>query len=314
MSLSSRRSLMFAAGALLLPLNTRPASATHARWFPSRRRPPGLQQRRLNVNGYQIAVYEGGAGPAVMLLHGIPDSAAGWREQIEPLVSAGYRIIAPDLLGAGESEIAPGVAPYTRPKQVAMTLAVIDSLGVATLHALIGHDRGAGTAWAFAAAHPTRLERLVVLSVGHPDSLHAAMDIRQRERFWYTLRFQFPDAADALRANDWQLFREWMGNHAEVNAWIEDLSRPGALEAVLNYYRANFDPMAKGRPVGSVATPTTAVWSTDDLYLGESQMLNSTKFVTGTWRYERVEGAGHFMQLDKPCEVNELLLDSLRKA
>jgi pimeloyl-ACP methyl ester carboxylesterase len=308
----SRRWVLTATGAAMALASSSAVPAVTARWFPSKRKPPQLREKRLQVGGHSIAVYDGGSGPAVLLLHGNPDSAAGWRNQVGPLLTAGYRVIAPDFLGTGESEIAPGIPPYSRANAVAGTSSIIDQLGVHTLHALVGHDRGAGVAWALSAAYPQRVGRLFVMGVGHPDSLHLNMDIQQRERFWYTLRFQFSDAADALRADNWQLFRDWMRNHPDTDAWIADLARPGVLEAMLNYYRANFNPLAKGKPLGPVAVPTTAIWSTDDPYLGEPQIINSRKFVTGPWRYERVTGAGHFLMLDKPKEVNELLLAALR--
>ena len=306
----SRRWVLGGTGATMTLASANALAAKPKRWFDGRR-PPLLRQERLQINGHSIAAYVGGRGPVVMLLHGNPDCAAGWRNQIAPLLAAGYRVIAPDFLGTGESEIAPGIPPYSRAAAVAATARLMDLLGVRRLHALIGHDRGAGVAWAFSAAFPQLLQRLVVLSVGHPDSLHLQMDIQQRERFWYTVRFQFPDAAHALREDRWRLFRDWMRNHPDTDAWIADLARPGVLEAMLNYYRANFNPLAKGKPLGPVTIPTTAIWSTDDAYLGEPQILNSSRFVTGPWRYERVTGAGHFMQLDKPDEVNRLLLETL---
>jgi pimeloyl-ACP methyl ester carboxylesterase len=95
---------------------------------------------------------------------------------------------------------------------------------------------------------------------------------------------------------------------------VADLSRPGALTAALNWYRANVAPhleLRGGPAVPAVAAPTLGIWSSGDNYLTEDRMLRSAGHVTGPWRYERIEGASHWLQLDRPAQVNELLLDHL---
>jgi pimeloyl-ACP methyl ester carboxylesterase len=101
--------------------------------------------------------------------------------------------------------------------------------------------------------------------------------------------------------------------NGDVERYITDLSRPGALTAGLNWYRANpLHRAATGmRPFPAVAAPTLGLWSTRDDYLSEDSMLRSAEQVTGPWRYERIEGASHWLQLDAPDRVNELLLEFL---
>ncbi len=94
--------------------------------------------------------------------------------------------------------------------------------------------------------------------------------------------------------------------------YIADLSRPGALTAALNWYRANVAPrleLEQRPPVPAVAAPTLGVWSSGDNYLTEERMIRSAEHVTGVWRYERIEAASHWLQLDEPEQVNKLLIE-----
>ena len=130
------------------------------------------------------------------------------------------------------------------------------------------------------------------------------------------LLFQFEGVAEELLTrNDWQLFREFSRGDGDHERHLADLSRPGALTAALNWYRANSDPrreLGSRPPLPPVAVPTLGIWSTGDNYLLEELMLRSEEHVTGPWRYERIEGASHWLQLDRPERVNELLLEFLR--
>ena len=129
------------------------------------------------------------------------------------------------------------------------------------------------------------------------------------------LLFQFEGVAEQWLSNDdWKHFREWTRATPTSTRYIADLARAGALTAGLNWYRANIPPrreLAPRRPFPPVAAPTMGVWSSGDDYLLEAQMTASGEHVTGGWRYERVEGASHWMQLDRPERVNALLLDFL---
>ena len=254
-----------------------------------------------------------GEGVPVLLLHGFPDSSRLWRHQIPALVADGKRVIAPDLRGFGESDKPEAVEDYAIARSVADLVAVLDALGVERAH-VVGHDWGAGLAWALAAYVPDRVERLVVLSVGHPNTLREP-SIEQREKAWYQLLFLFTGAAEELiQRDDWKLFRELLGSALDRERYIEDLSRPGALTAGLNWYRANArvdQELERTRPFPGVDVPTMGVWGSGDNFLLEEGMLGSGDHVTGTWRYERIEGAGHWLQLDAPERVNELLLEFL---
>jgi pimeloyl-ACP methyl ester carboxylesterase len=269
---------------------------------------------RVRGDGVELAVVDEGDGPPVLLIHGFPDSSHLWRHQVAALTAAGYRAIAPDLRGFGDSDRPREVSAYRVRHSVADMVAVLDALEIERAH-VVAHDWGATVGWALAAHAAERVDRFVVLSVGHPNALRRPT-IEQRERAWYPLLFQFEGTAEELlMRDDWRLLRQWTRGAGDVERAIDDFSRPGALTAGLNWYRANSRPESELRerpPFPSVAADTLGLWSDGDAYLVEEQMTGSAEYVVGEWRYERIDDASHWMQLDQPDRVNELILDWLR--
>jgi len=276
-------------------------------------------QRPVDTGDVRLNVATAGDGPPVLLLHGFPDSWLVWRYQIEALATAGYRVVAPDLRGFGESDRPAEVAGYTVDKLLGDVLAVCADAGI-TRTPVVGHDWGASLAWQLTFHRPELVERLAVLSVGHY-AAGVAAGWEQRRLSWYMLWFQFPGVAEAVfPAQDWRLYREWAwggagpGEHPECERQIADLSRPGALTAALNWYRANIKPeryvVSELPAAPRVSCPTLGIWSSGDEFLGEAQMRGSGGYVDGPWRYERVDG-GHWIPTSAPEAVNRLLLEFL---
>jgi pimeloyl-ACP methyl ester carboxylesterase len=274
-----------------------------------------MNERTIGLGGLGFHVVDEGQGDPVLLLHGFPDSAELWRHQRRALVEAGYRVVAPDLRGFGGSARPPEVDAYRIDVLLGDVIGILDAMEIGATH-VICHDWGAALGWSLAAFLPDRVRSLAALSVGHPRSFGEA-GLDQREKSWYMLLFQFEGVAEELLArDDWKLLRDWTRHHAELPRWISSLERPGALRAALNWYRANANPAsaaadAPGPPFPSIAARTLGLWSTGDAYLTEAQMVGSAPFVSGPWRYQRVEGASHWMQLDRPDHVNGLLIDFL---
>jgi len=264
----------------------------------------------ITVDDVKLNVVVEGKGPDVVLLHGFPDSASLWRNQIPALVDAGYRVIVPDLRGFGDSDAPVGKKHYTIDTIIKDLKAAMDQIG-AKRFCLVGHDWGAIIGWAFVISHGERVERYVAISVGHPRAYSKA-GIEQKLRAWYAVSFQFTGIAERFaRANDWFFMRRLTNNHPECKQWIEDMSRPGRLTAGMNWYRANLVRMLVGDfPI--VKVPVMGIWSTGDRYLTEKQMANSIVYVDAPWRYERIEGSSHWIPLDAPQRLNELLLDYLK--
>jgi pimeloyl-ACP methyl ester carboxylesterase len=268
--------------------------------------------RRINGDGVELAVLDEGQGPPVLLIHGFPDSSDLWRHQVNALTRAGFRTIVPDLRGFGGSEKPEEIGAYRVGRSVADMAAILDALAIERAH-VVGHDWGAAVAWALASFLPARVDRLVAMSVGHP-ARRAERTLESRMRAWYTLLFQFEEAETLLTREDWKLFREWAASHPDLDARIAALAEPGALTAGLGWYRANLHPARELDPprnVPPVQAPTLGLWSDGDVYLVEDQMTRSAEHVAGEWRYERIAGASHWMQLDAPEHVNGLLLEFL---
>ncbi|MFF4259821.1 alpha/beta fold hydrolase [Streptomyces sp. NPDC001663] len=269
---------------------------------------------RIDVNGIGINVQVTGQGPAVLLLHGWPDTHALWRHQVAALTAAGYRTIAPDLRGFGDSDKPADIGDYGIIQIIGDLIGVLDHLGVHRVH-VIGHDWGGAIGAVFAALSPARAASLTCLSVGHPGAFRSA-GLAQREKSWYMLLFQFPDVAEQwLSRNDFENFRAW-ARHPDTDAVIARLSAPGALTATLGVYRAVLPPESLITPPAQlppVQAPTMGLWSDGDIAVTERALTGTASYVSGPWRYERIDGAGHWMQLDAPDHVNNLLLDFLGK-
>jgi len=265
---------------------------------------------RVDVNGVGIEYQVTGQGRPVVLLHGFPDSGRLWRHQVTALAEAGFQVIVPDLRGYGLSDKPSEVEAYSLPLLAGDVIAVLDDAGAERAH-VVGHDWGAALAWAIASLAPGSVDHLAVLSVGHPSTFRRTAE--QREKSWYMLLFQFPGVAERwLTENNWA---NMIGaGHPDADQVVADIEANGSLVPGLNWYRANVGPETwVGPPVQlpPVQAPTMGIWSTGDFALTEVQMTDSAENVAGPWRYERLDGPGHWMQLDAPDKVNALLLDFL---
>jgi pimeloyl-ACP methyl ester carboxylesterase len=267
---------------------------------------------RADSNGIGIEYEVTGEGRPVILLHGFPDSGRLWRNQVPALSEAGFKVIVPDLRGYGRSDKPPDVDAYRMPLLVQDVVAVLEDAGAPRAH-VVGHDWGAAVAWALAVGAPDHLDHLVALSVGHPAAFRAA-GFEQYARSWYMLLFQFRGVAETfLSASDFAGFRRWAG-HPDVDGVINDLKNDDSLTPGLNYYRANVPPesfLGGSSDLPPVEAPTMGVWTSKDFALTETQMVDSERYVAGSWRYERIEGVGHWMQLEAADQVNRLLIDFL---
>lgn len=275
-----------------------------------------LAEHRLPANGLSHFVRDSGDenAPAAILLHGFPDSSAVWDRLTPLLAGAGYRVIAPDLRGFGATDIPATLADYDiRTGAAVDVIALLDHLKIARAH-LVGHDFGAPVAWALAAGRPDRFITLAALSVGHMRA-YLAGGAEQKRRSAYILVHQLRGLCEWLyRRDDWALLRRQWNANRDIDETIRLLSRPGRLTAGLNWYRSNIGvrrmlfPPAPGE-VGEeiVRIPTLGVWPSGEKYLVERQMTASRNFVEAPWTYTRLDGAGHWLQIDAPEALAALL-------
>jgi pimeloyl-ACP methyl ester carboxylesterase len=266
---------------------------------------------RVEVDGVVTHYEVAGEGRPVLLLHGFPDTGRLWRHQVPALAEAGFQVIVPDLRGYGRSGKPEAVEAYSMALLAADVGAIFTDLGIPRAH-IVGHDWGAALAWALGILAPGSVDHLAVLSVGNP--LTFLRTPQQREKSWYMLLFQFPGVAERwLSGDDWANFRTW-ARHPDAGQVIAELEANGSLTPGLNWYRANIPAESWAAPpmeLPPVTAPAMGIWSTGDMALTEAQMTDSAENVAGPWRYERLEGAGHWMQLEAPDQVNALLLDFL---
>jgi pimeloyl-ACP methyl ester carboxylesterase len=260
----------------------------------------------IAVNGLHMHVVTAGQGPPVLLLHGFPDTHAVWRKQMMPLADAGFRVIAPDLRGYGKTDAPSPVEAYALSHLRNDVLALLDALGIDKAR-VIGHDWGAIIGWSLCTHAPARVERFVALSSGHPAAL-ARAGLVQRLRMSYVLGFVVPGLAEhALKAGNWFFVRKFTRDRIQIGHWRRHLRPPGRLTAALNYYRANMKlGLAEEWP--AVEVPVMGVWSDGDPVLGEQQMHDSARYVSARFRYERIDGADHWLQLTGADRLNPLLL------
>jgi|SRR5579883_1831808 pimeloyl-ACP methyl ester carboxylesterase len=281
--------------------------------------PAGLLHRYATVNGIRMHYVEQGEGPLVVLLHGFPEFWYSWRHQI-PALATRFRVVAPDQRGYNLTEKPRGVEAYKTSTLADDVAALVRHLGAERAH-VVGHDWGGGVAWTFAMQHPELLATLAVLNCPHP-ALMARGILRPRQllRSWYIFFFQLPWLPEKLlSARGYraalQPFREWPHrpgtfSRDDLRAYREAMAQPGALTAMINWYRA----LSRTRPpiqTPIIDAPTLVIWAEDDKALGVELTHGLERYVRDlTIRY--VPETSHWVQQERPELVNQYLLEFLR--
>lgn len=280
-----------------------------------------LEHLELRVNGLRLHAVAAGPpdGPLVLLLHGFPEFWYGWRKQLGPLAEAGFRVVAPDQRGYNLSDKPPGVQAYRLDLLAGDVLGLVEALGREQA-ALVGHDWGAAVAWWVALQHPERVRRLAILNVPHPRVMqrHLSRNPAQWLRSWYILFFQLPRLPEALaRAGDWWAMRQGLVGSSrpgtftpqELQAYREAWSRPGAITAMINWYRALMRHRPRGR-AGRVSVPTRILWGARDRFLGREMAADSLEMCERGELF-LFEEATHWLQHEEAEAVNRHLLEFL---
>jgi pimeloyl-ACP methyl ester carboxylesterase len=251
----------------------------------------------------------------VLLLHGFPQPAASWNDQIAALADGGYRAVAPDQRGYSPGARPGEVRQYAMDHLVADAMAIADAFDAPRFH-LVGHDWGGAVGWAAAAAHPERVASLTVVSTPHPRALAGALfSSLQGLRSLYAGFFQVPRVPELLlSARQYGVLRQLLERPGLPPASAEEavaaMAEPGALTAALNWYRAA-GRGGLGR-TEAVTVPTLYVWSSADAALGRQAAESTARFVTGPYRFEVLEGVSHWVLDERPAELNRMLLDHVR--
>jgi pimeloyl-ACP methyl ester carboxylesterase len=282
-----------------------------------------VRQKTVQANGLEFAYLEMGDGPPVLLLHGFPDDAWTWSNQLGALAEAGYRAVAPFMRGYAPTEI-PDDGRYDAEALAGDVAGLVRALGEESAH-VVGNDWGGVTTYAAMALHPELVWRAVVINIGHPATFtETLLHPRQIQHIFHFWLFQTPELAlTAAQANDlalldhlWDYWSEPghdFGEHLE-RVKRETLSGEGRLEAALGYYRALVElpatrPEIAQRILGPIDVPTLSVFGAQDppRELSENEHVH----FTGEYRLEIVDGARHFVHREQPEQTNRLILDWL---
>jgi pimeloyl-ACP methyl ester carboxylesterase len=290
-----------------------------------------IETTRISLStGVTLKLAFGGPEQAepIVFLHGFPESHRTWRHQMAALAGQ-FRVIAPDQRGFAGSSKPEGVDEYETKKIVEDLLALADALGLGRF-TLVGHDWGGAVAWAAALKHADRLKRLVIVNAPHPLIFQKSVieDQAQRDASQYIRAFRTPGMEDAIKAMGLETFFEKSFREhvdlrkipdAERQAYLDDWSQPGALTAMLNWYRAKGivipetgekanNPLWTHVPFPKVKVPTLVVWGLKDKALlplqldGLHDLVEDLRLVTSV-------DAGHFIPWEKPEVVTSAIRD-----
>lgn len=258
-------------------------------------------------------------GELVLFLHGFPQTHYTWRAELPALAALGYRCCAFDQRGYSPGARPGGIAPYLLESLLDDVIAIADHLGAARFH-LVGHDWGGQLAWCTAAIHPDRVRTLSVISRPHPTAFLSAMkrDTQQAERSAHHQRFQSPDAADDLLADNATTLRkmyvDWGGvPDDDAEAYLTVLGGRPALDAAINWYRAVGKTKINLAELPPITMPTLYVWGTADSTVGRLAAEGTADCVTGPFQFAEVPDIGHFVTDEAPGLFTELLISHIQK-
>ena len=292
-----------------------------------------LRTERVPIStGVTLNVRHGGPAdaPAILFLHGFPESHRTWRYQLDEL-ARDHRVIAPDQRGFAGSDRPEGVEKYRTDEIVRDAMALADALGIGNF-TLAGHDWGGAVAWAAALQHPKRIRRLAIVNAPHPLVFQRSLieDEAQRLASQYINFFRSPAAEAAIAAMGLETFLDKvLLSHADATKlpaeerhhYLDDWRRPGALTAMLNWYRASAihvpapgeeaePPLWTRMPFPRLAMPTLVIWGLKDAALLPVQLAGLHDLVEDL-RIVTSPSAGHFITWEEPGTVTSAIRDFL---
>jgi len=278
-----------------------------------------IRHRTVHANGLDFHVAVAGSGTSLALcLHGFPESSFSWRHQMPLLAQLGFLVWAPDLRGYGNTTRPAGVSAYSMDNLRADVAALIDASG-AKHTVLIGHDWGALIAWDYAMFGRVSIDKLIIMNVPHPALAERGLrTLRQLKKSWYIFFFQLPAIPEwALARNGYaaiaQAFRGMAVDKSRfprevTRVYQEAAAQPGALTAMLNYYRALLRNLSANRKRGTpqITVPTLMLWGEVDAALGKELTYGTERYVADlTLRY--LPDVSHWVQQEAPETVNKML-------
>jgi len=281
---------------------------------------------RVEVNGLTFHYLEAGRGPLVLCLHGFPDNAYTYSVLLPVLAKAGLRGVAPFMRGYAPTSAAPD-GRYQSVLLAQDAIALRNALGAERAF-LVGHDWGASAAYGAAALAPDRFERLVTIGAAHPAAVRGDLTTRyeRHKGIWHAYFFQMPFAEQIVAANDFAFLEDWWRDASPefdpapiIERVKATFREPGVVTAALNYYRHTFHPANRDaalqelqqRSASPTPIPTLAFHGTRDRP-GRLEAFEGMDdlFPKGLQKIV-LPGAGHFVHLERPAEVNSRIVEFL---
>ena len=289
-----------------------------------------ITQHSIQANDLNISYFAAGLdndGPLVICLHGFPDSAHTWRHLLPRLADAGYRAVAPFLRGYAPTEV-PTDGRFQTAASAMDALALRDALGGGADSVIIGHDWGAVITHIAANVRPDAFAKVVTMAVPPGNAVGVAFlsNLTQIKRSWYMFFFQHPFADFVVGANDLayidMLWADWSPGFdatEELALLKPSLREPANLQAALGFYRATLgagynDPaLQSAQDMSSTIPPQPLLYlhGRTDGCMGAEVAEFAAAELTSNARAHFVDGAGHFLHLEKPNEVNDIILSFL---
>lgn len=303
---------------------------------------PSIRHDYVQVGDVRLHYAERGSGDRlVLLLHGFPECWYSWRHQLRAFGDE-YRVVAPDLRGYNLSDKPSRVEDYRMERLVDDVLALVRHFG-AREAAIVGHDWGAAIAWAVAAKYPEYVWKLAALQVPPPAAWRRNLTLKQILRSWYMFFFQIPQLPEWwVRTNDFaalermfkQTARPGTFTDTDIAVYKAALRSPGALEAAVNYYRANLlwllrpgdrlRQWLRGGRVeptegellegdGRIRVPTLFIYGERDMAIVPETVRGVSSYVDAPFRELRLPASGHWVQQESPVEINAALITFLEE-
>lgn len=293
-----------------------------------------MEERYITVNGVKLHTMLDGdpAGEPIIFLHGFPDFWYGWHRQIPFFVEQGYRVIVPDQRGYNLSDKPANALDYRISTLATDIRDLIETLGYEQVH-LVGHDWGAAVAWWVATMYPEKLKTLNILNVPYPTIMAKQLqsgNLSQLAKSWYMFFFQIPWLPETLMQLDgYQRFSQMLAqtsnpgsfSEADLAKYREAWSQPGAMTAMINWYRAMLrssgdvaQPTRQNAVAGrhKIPVPTLILWGEKDAFLGTTVARESLKVVENG-ELVFFPKSTHWIQHDEADDVNQHLLEFIQR-
>lgn len=274
------------------------------------------------VNGIRLHFVTQGEGSLMLMLHGFPEFWYSWRHQI-PEFAKEYKVVAPDLRGYNDSDKPQSLSAYSMSELIQDVKCLIQALGYKKC-VLVAHDWGGSIAWQFAYEYPQMLDALIVMNAPHLTRFtQEVFKPQQLMRSWYIFLFQLPWLPELLlRAKDYQLIKGMLSGmvirketftFADLEAFKNAAAKPGALTAMVNYYRNVFRPgnIKHYREVLNVST--LIIWGENDVALGKELTYGTESYVRD-FQIKYIPNCSHWVQHEQPELVNRFIWNFLQKS